>query len=59
MRERSIQKHEEQQKQLDAYVKQTAGGGSAADEVAKLAKLRDEGTITAEEFEREKAKALG
>jgi ABC-type multidrug transport system fused ATPase/permease subunit len=59
MRERSIKKHEEQQKQLEAYVKQTAGGASAADEVAKLAKLRDEGTISAEEFERQKAKALG
>jgi ABC-type multidrug transport system fused ATPase/permease subunit len=59
MRERAVKKHEEQQKQLEAYVKQTAGGASAADEVAKLAKLRDEGTITAEEFERQKAKALG
>ena len=59
MRERAIKKHDEQQKQLEAYVKQTAGGASAADEVAKLAKLRDEGTITAEEFERQKAKALG
>ena len=59
MRERAIKKHEEQQKQLDAYVKEKAGGASAADEVAKLAKLRDEGTITAEEFERQKAKALG
>ncbi len=59
MRERAIKKDEEEQKQLEAYVKQTAGGASAADEVAKLAKLRDEGTITAEEFERQKAKALG
>ncbi len=46
MRERAIKQHEADQKQLDAYVKQTAGGASAADEVAKLAKLRDEGTIT-------------
>jgi energy-coupling factor transporter transmembrane protein EcfT len=33
-------------------------GYSAADEVAKLAKLRDEGTITAEEFEDQKRKAM-
>jgi Phospholipase_D-nuclease N-terminal/Short C-terminal domain len=33
-------------------------GYSAADEVAKLAKLRDEGKITAEEYETQKAKAL-
>ncbi len=32
-------------------------GGSAADEIAKLAKLRDEGKITAEEYEDMKRKA--
>ena len=32
-------------------------GYSSADEIAKLAKLRDEGKITAEEYERLKAKA--
>jgi hypothetical protein len=35
-----------------------ATGYSAADEVAKLAKLRDEGKITAEEFERMKQQAM-
>ena len=58
MRERAIKQHETDQKQLDAYVKHAAGGASAADEVAKLKKLRDEGTISDEEFERQKAKAL-
>ena len=58
MRERAIKQDEADQKQFDAYVKQASGGASAADEVAKLAKLRDEGTISAEEFERQKAKAL-
>ena len=33
-------------------------GFSAADEIAKLAKLRDEGSITAEEYERLKVNAL-
>jgi len=33
-------------------------GYSAADEVAKLAKLRDEGKITAEEYEQMKRKAM-
>jgi competence protein ComGC len=33
-------------------------GYSAADEVAKLAKLRDEGKITAEEYEEMKRKAM-
>jgi hypothetical protein len=36
-----------------------ATGYSAADEVAKLAKLRDDGQISAEEYERLKAKAIG
>lgn len=35
-----------------------AAGYSAADEIAKLAKLRDEGQITAEEYERLKTQAL-
>lgn len=34
-------------------------GVSVADEIAKLAKLRDEGQITAEEYERLKAQAVG
>ena len=59
MQERAIKQAQANQKQMEAYVKETAGGASAADEVAKLAKLRDDGTITAEEFERQKAKALG
>ncbi|HEU4355877.1 MAG TPA: SHOCT domain-containing protein [Actinomycetota bacterium] len=33
-------------------------GYSAADEITKLAKLRDEGQITAEEYERLKAQAV-
>jgi len=35
-----------------------ASGYSAADEVTKLAKLRDEGSISAEEFEAMKKKAM-
>jgi len=35
-----------------------AEGYSAADEVAKLAKLRDEGKITAEEYEEMKKRAM-
>jgi hypothetical protein len=35
-----------------------AQGYSAADEVAKLAKLRDEGKITAQEYEEQKKRAM-
>jgi len=34
------------------------GGGGSADELAKLADLRDKGVITVDEFERQKAKIL-
>jgi len=47
---RMLAEAQEQQRRLQGY--------SAADEVAKLAKLRDEGKITAEEYETQKAKAL-
>ena len=40
-----------------AYVQQAAGT-STADQLAKLADLRDRGVISAEEFDREKAKVL-
>jgi type VI protein secretion system component VasK len=51
----------EQDKQMIAEVQERerrASGYSAADEVAKLAKLRDEGKITAEEFETMKKQAM-
>ena len=41
---------QEQQRRLQGY--------SSADEIAKLAKLRDEGKITAEEYETMKQRAL-
>jgi type VI protein secretion system component VasK len=42
-----------------AYVQDAAGTqASPADQLAKLADLRDRGVITSEEFEREKAKIL-
>ena len=57
MRERSIAQQEEARAQLDAYVRETAGG-SGADELAKLSGLRDKGAITEEEFQRAKDKLL-
>jgi hypothetical protein len=59
MRERAVAQQQEAQKQFDAYVRQTADGGSTADELAKLAKLHDEHKISDEEFERAKAKIVG
>jgi Phospholipase_D-nuclease N-terminal len=62
MRERSLAQQQEAQKQLDTYIRQTAGsggGGSAADELTKLSKLHDEKKLSDEEFERAKAKIVG
>jgi hypothetical protein len=45
-----MEKMQEAQRRMQGY--------SAADEIAKLAKLRDEGKISAEEYEQMKSKAL-
>ena len=58
MRERAVQQQEAAQKQFDAYVRSTAGGDSAADELTKLAKLHDEHKLSDDEFERAKAKIV-
>ena len=58
MRERAVKQQQESQKHLDAYIQQAAGGSSVAGEIERLAKLRDDGTISADEFERQKAKLL-
>jgi ABC-type multidrug transport system fused ATPase/permease subunit len=58
MRERALVQQQEQQKQLDAYVRQTAGGGSTADELAKLAKLHDEQKISDQEYDQAKSKIV-
>lgn len=59
MRERAMHEQQQAQQQLDSYIRQTAGsGGSAADELAKLAKLHDKKKLSDEEFERAKAKIV-
>ena len=57
MQERSVKQAQAQQQQFDDYVRDTAGGGSAA-EIAKAKELLDSGAITQAEFEALKAKAL-
>ena len=44
---------------FQSYVQQTVGTGGTADEIAKLAALRDAGQITPAEFDAGKAKILG
>ncbi len=58
MHEHEVQQAQLQEEQFRSYVQQAAGSQSSADQLAKLADLRDRGVITAEEFDREKAKIL-
>jgi hypothetical protein len=58
MRDRTIQAQADAKKEFDSYVRQTAGTGSTADELSKLADLKANGTISEEEFQAQKAKLL-
>ena len=58
MHEHQVRQAQLQEEQVRSYVQQAAGPQSSADQLAKLADLRDRGVITAEEFDREKAKIL-
>jgi ABC-type multidrug transport system fused ATPase/permease subunit len=58
MHERAAQQAQRQDEQFRTYVQDAAGSQSSADQLTKLADLRDRGVITAEEFNREKAKIL-
>jgi Short C-terminal domain/Phospholipase_D-nuclease N-terminal len=60
MHERAAQQAALQQKAFDQYVKQAAGtpGETSADQLHKLAGLKDQGILTDAEFEVEKAKIL-
>jgi hypothetical protein len=58
MHERAAEQAAQQQKAFDTYVRQTASSGSSADELSKLADLKQQGVITDAEFEAQKAKLL-
>ena len=60
MHERAARQAQQQDAEARAYIQQAAASSpaSTADQLAKLADLRDRGVISAEEFEREKAKTL-
>jgi len=59
MQEHALQAAQAQDAAFKQYVQQSANsGGSTADELARLADLKANGTITDAEFEQAKAKAL-
>jgi type VI protein secretion system component VasK len=61
MQERALKQAAEQEKMTRQYIQEVSGasGASAADEIAKLAALRDQGVLTNEEFTAQKAALLG
>jgi hypothetical protein len=59
MGRRNIAQQQASQDAADAYIRQAAGsGGGSADELTKLAALRDSGVLTDAEFAAQKAKLL-
>ena len=58
MAERSQKEEKQAQAATDAYIRQTAGAASPSDEIAKAKALLDSGSITQQEFDLLKAKAL-
>jgi hypothetical protein len=60
MQEHSMKDAQAQDAAMRQYVQNVAGsGGGAADEIARLADLRDRGVISEAEFQQAKAKAIG
>ena len=59
MHQRAAQQAAQQEEALRTYVQEAAGSSaSSADQLAKLADLRQRGAITSDEFEHEKSKVL-
>ena len=59
MHERAVQEAQQQDQAFRAYVQDAAGSqNNTADQLTKLAELRDRGVITPQEFESQKAKIL-
>lgn len=58
MHERAARQAQQQQEAFDSYVKETAGASGPADELAKLADLKEKGVLSDAEFEEQKARIL-
>jgi ABC-type multidrug transport system fused ATPase/permease subunit len=58
MHDRQVRDQQQADQEFRSYVQEAASGATPADQLSKLADLRDRGVITSEEFDREKAKIL-
>ena len=59
MAERDVAQAQANDEAFQGYVRKAAGSGGSADELQKLADLRDRGVISDDEFAAQKAKLLG
>jgi hypothetical protein len=58
MQDRAAQRAAQQEQDFRGYVQEAAAGSSSADQLSKLADLKEQGVLTDTEFEAEKAKIL-
>jgi hypothetical protein len=58
MRDRTIKQQVDAKKEFDGYVREQATSASPAEELRKLADLKEKGTISVAEFDQAKAKLL-
>jgi hypothetical protein len=58
MGQRDLEQAQARQQAFNSYVQDVASTGGTADELTKLADLKDRGVISAAEFEQQKAKIL-
>ena len=58
MQDRAVQRASRQEQEFRGYVQDVAGSSGTADQLAKLADLKERGVLTDAEFEAEKAKIL-
>lgn len=58
MQERAMRGAAQQQQEFREYVQDAAGGSSPAEQLSKLADLKDRGVLTDAEFEAQKTKIL-
>lgn len=59
MSERQVAAFQEARAESEAYIRSIAGGKSAAEQIAEAKALLDSGAISADEFAKLKAKAIG
>jgi type VI protein secretion system component VasK len=58
MQERAVTRATEAEQAAQTYIREVAAAPSTADELAKLAQLREQGVLSPEEFEAQKAKLI-